>query len=94
MEGGSQTSYIVGNGLFSHDNIETMQILGASRRATLPKVPGMDRLTLRKLCFLYQLDPSATPKEIQRLLGCSTSTAYDYHNALRFIRSRQIRTFF
>ena len=60
-----------------------------TRQARLLGIRGIESLTLQKLCFLYELGRDISPDTIQHLLGCSTSTAYSYYNALRFIRSRQ-----
>ena len=59
-----------------------------------PRIEGIKGLTLRKLTLVSNLGPNVTPKQIQLALGCSLRTAYDYYNALRFIRARQVRTVF
>jgi len=61
-------------------------VLESPQRSSLPVLPGIGRLTPRKFYLLYRLGPRVTVAEIQRVLKCSPSTAYDYYNALRYIR--------
>jgi hypothetical protein len=56
-----------------------------------PEIREIRSVTLRKLLILWSTAPNLGPDGIQKYLGCSRRTAYDYYKALRVIRMNMPR---